>query len=524
MRPPRRTRRAAVALALTAAAAATGVAPAQDAPRLERVDAAAGADPDGASRRPDLSAAGRLLTFESTATNLAADPNGAVRDVFVRDLAAGSTQLVSVTPDGGGADGASGGATIASGGGLVVFESDATNLVEGDTNGVRDIFARAGGGPVRRISVAADGGQANGPSAEPDVSMDGRFVTFTSAADNLVPGDRNGVEDVFVRDTVADTTRRVSARAGVEPDGRSRASAIAARGRYVTFHSTATNLVRGDTNRVADVFLRDLRTGRIERVSVSSRGVQQNRAVAQPFFIVADVSRDGRFVVFDSDADNLVRRDTNRDTDVFVRDLHFGRTERVSLTVRGRQGDNDSYFPAISPDGRYVGFSSFAGNLWPGDAAGEDVFVHDRRLGITTLLTATADGRRRGAEAQRQLLRRPALAVHAGRVAFTSTAPLTGADRNRAEDVFVRRTAAADGRIVRGPRGVTRERRPRIRLAADDPRARVFVCRLDRRVILCPRDGRLPRLRPGRHRLKVRAGGAGLRFDPTPAVRRFRVR
>jgi hypothetical protein len=509
-------------LAALPAAAGAAVPPER---ALRASVSATGGDSNGPSRRPDFSTAGRLVVFESAATNLAPDPNGAVWDIFERDLQTGLTRLVSAPPDGSGANGDSGGATVATSGGLVVFESAATNLGPLDTNRQDDVYARPGGGAIQRVSVTATGAEPNGRSFEPDVSADGRFVVFTSLADNIVPGDANRVEDVFVRDMLTGSVRRVSQpRGGGDGDGRSRAPAISPDGGWVSFHSTAGNLIRRDTNDVADVFLANLRTGGIRRVSVSSDGRQQNAAVQPPFFIVSDVSREGRFVAFDSDATNLVRGDTNRDTDVFVRDVPNQTTERVSRTVTDRQADNDSYFPTLSPDGRFVGFSSFAGNIWPRDRDGEDVFLHDRELDTTTILTARETGRPRGPELVKQLLRRPAISFEGDRIGFTSTSSLVPGDGNRLEDVFVRSSVAPQGHFIKAPPRIGSDRRPRIQLGADDPTATTFVCRLDGRVILCPRNGRLPRLDPGRHTLKVRAGGPGMRFDPTPLVRRFRIR
>ena len=442
-----------------------------------------------------------------------------MRDVFARDLKTGEQWLVSAAA--GGADGPSEAPVIASRSASIAFSSLASNLVTGDTNRARDVFVVVGRGAPIRVSVASNGSEANGPSFGPDVSEDGRFVVFTSAASNLVSGDTNGLEDVFVRDLAEGTTRRLSARGSVEPDGAARAPAISPDGGWVSFESSATNLVRGDRNRQRDVFLVRRATRELERVSVSSRDREQNADVSAPFAIVSDVSRDGRFVVFDSDATNLARRDLNQDTDVFLRDVRRGRTSLVSRTNSGRQGDNDSYYPRLSASGRFVSFTSFAQNLWPNDPEGEDVFIRDRRLRATSLLTAKANDEPRGPETRRQLLQRPVFSDNGGVAAFTSTAMLTSGDTNGVEDVHVRMTDPPVAQIVRGPRGGPR---PRYRLSANRPRA-VFLCRIDgRRQYICPRSGRLPRLSRGRHRLSVRAGGAGSRFQGEVAVRTFRVR
>jgi hypothetical protein len=484
----------------------------------------AGAAPDGASRRPSITAGGTVVAFDSEARNLDGDRNGAVRDVFHRDLASGRTTLMSVGLDGAPADGPSEAPVLAGRAASIVFSSLATNLVAGDTNRARDVFVRAGSGPIRRVSVTSANGEPNGPSFEADISRDGRRVVFTSTASNLVPNDHNGVEDVFVRDLAAGTTRRVSERFGIGAEGRSRAPSISPDGRWVSFESTARDLINEDDNEVSDVFLADLTRRSIRRVSVNSRGEGQNRAVVAPFVTVSDVSADGRFVTWDSDATNLVPGDRNGDTDVFVRDLRRGRTLLVSRSSTGAQGDNDAYFPRLSDDGRYIAFSSFARNLWPSDRGGEDVFVHDRTLRATSLLTVTNAGRRRGPEAERQLLRRASFSEGARRIAFTSTASLTAGDTDKLEDVLVRSTDAPDGRIVSGPSGTIRDRTPGYRLAADDPAA-VFLCRIDARApFFCPRSGTLPRLSPGSHRLLVRAGGPGMLVEAKASLRTFRVR
>lgn len=488
--------------------------------RTERVSGAPSGSADGASTRPAISPGGELVAFESVAANLTADGNGAVKDVFLRDTGTGTLSLLSTGRDGSPADGPSEAPALA-GGGIVVFASAASNLVEGDTNGVSDVFIRRPGAPIERVSVTSAGGQADGASFEPDVSRDGRFVVFTSRATNLVAHDANPTEDVFIRDLRDRTTRRLSERDGASAGGRSRLPAISPDGTHVSFASTGDELVTGDTNGVADVFLAEVRTGAVRRVSVNSRERQQNRAVEEPFVIVSDVSDGGRYVAFDSDATNLAARDRLH-TDVFVRDVRRGVTSLASLGRTGKQGNNDSYYPSISRDGRYVAFTSFASNLVRPDARGEDLFVFDRSARVGTLLTVTSRGGTRGREASAQLLRRVALADSARSAAFTSTANLASGQTAVVQDVYVRRAAPPEGRIVSGPRGTVRSRRPRLRLSADDPRA-TFVCRLDGRSFVCPRNGRLPRLSRGRHRLVVRATGPGMLPDPTPPVRTFRV-
>lgn len=511
----------AMGLALATPAAATSIPE-----RTFRISVAAdGGDANGASTRPTLSATGELVAFESVATNLAPDPNGAVADVFLRDLVNRRNRLLSQSTDPSGANGPSRFPVLARKAGSVAFESDASNLMAGDTNGVTDVFVALPQGGVLRASVAHNGEQADGPSSSPDISDNGRLVVFTSRATNLVPGDTNGRADVFVRDLVTNQTRLVSVLRPLEMNGDSTGPAISPDGRYVSFSSTNPNLVFDDGNRKGDVFAADLQTGRIRRVSVSGVGEEQNQAVAAPFVQVSDISAGGRLVVFDSDATNLVERDRNKDTDVFLRQRTGNGIVRASLDVFGREGSNDSFFPRITPDGRFVAFQSFASNFSSDDVAREDIFVYDFRRFAPTLVSVGATGQRREPESVSQLLQRPDITADGQIVAFTSTAGnLVTGDANRSEDVFLRLIAAPRARIVR-PRRVERSTRPRLRLTADDPRATRFLCVIDGVRLPCRRNGRLPALRPGRHQLRVLAGGAGMLFQEGRGTRRvFTIR
>jgi Tol biopolymer transport system component len=495
------------ALALSGTAGATGIAD-----RTVRVSLGInGTAPDGSSTRPFVDARGDRVAFDSTASNLALDLDRGVRDVFVRDIAGGVTRLVSVGLDGAAADGSSSGPVLSAGGGVIAFTSSATNLVAGDGNGAADVFARSGNGAVERLSVTPSGGSADGASGSPDISASGRYVAFTSLADDLVSGDRNGKADVFVADRSAHTVRRVSvAPGGGDADGASGAPAISPDGRYVAFFSLASDLVSGDTNGIGDIFLADLRTGRIQRVSVSSGGRQQNRSVIAPFLQVSDVSARGRFVAFDSDATDLVARDRNKHTDVFVRDIKHHRTVLASTGLDGLQGNNDSFYPRITPDGRRVAFDSFADNLYPGAARGPNVFVRDLKLKATSDMSVTASNHVRGREHVKlqQLLQRPSLSDDGSVVGLTSTASLVPGDDDHGEDAYVRLAAAPRARIALAGRAY--------HLSADDPVARRFLCRVRGRPALCKRRGRLP---GGRFAFRVRAIGLGTLAGPQ-AVRR----
>ncbi|MBA3718676.1 MAG: hypothetical protein H0W95_00040 [Nocardioidaceae bacterium] len=352
-------------------------------------------------------------------------------DVFVRDRLTGVTERVSVGPGGRQANSDSIGAAISPGGRYVAFTSYASNLVPGDTNYVGDVFVRDRVDRVtRRVSIGPGGRQANSGSSDSAISADGRYVVFTSLASNLVPGDTNQANHVFVRDRVDRVTRRVS----VGPGGRQANSdsfepAISPGGRYVAFRSYASNLVPGDTNNEPDVFVRN-RVDRVtRRVSIGPGGRQANSDSIKPA-----ISPGGRYVAFESYASNLVPGDTNRQSDVFVRDRVDRVTRRVSVGPGGRQANRHSIEPAISRGGRYVAFYSFASNLVPGDAKhAPDVFVRDRVDRVTRLVSVGPGGQQANGGSFS-----PAISADGRHVAFHSGASnLVPGDTNGWGDVFV---------------------------------------------------------------------------------------
>ncbi|HEY2987808.1 MAG TPA: hypothetical protein VGL11_08780 [Candidatus Binatia bacterium] len=348
---------------------------------------------NGASVSAVLTADGRYVAFASEATNLVAGDTNIFRDIFVRDLSTGKTERVSVHTDGTEAvNGHSSSPSISADGRYVAFESQALNLVGGDTNGFLDIFVHDREKHTTiRVNVSTEKYQAlGGQSYHPSISGDGRYVVFVSDATNLVPGDTNKVPDIFVHDRVKGTTKRVSvASDGAEGiGGASTQPAISADGRYVAFVSEATNLVPGDTNGLADIFVHDMDKGTTERVNVATGGAQ---TVGGHSFYPA-LSADGRLVAFLSDAANLVPKDTNGSWDIFVHDRQTGTTERLSVASNGTQGDAGSARPSISADGRYVAFESGASNLVPDDTNGVvDIFVHDRQTKKTARVSVLTD-------------------------------------------------------------------------------------------------------------------------------------
>lgn len=301
-----------------------------------RVTRALSGEVDESSSQASVSADGNVIAFWSRASNLiASDPTGNLEDAYVKDMRTGITEILAVGHDG---------------------------------------------------SPSNSWSYTEGPGA---ISADGRFVAFTANSTNLVPGDSNGVWDVFVRDRLLGTTTLVSVGpGGVQANAGSDDGRISADGRYVLFWSTASNLVANDTNGVGDLFLRDLVAGTTERVNVSTNGDQGTLLANR-----SAMSADARFIVFSSAAPGLVPGDTNAVGDVFVRDRLRGTTSLLSTSLSGTQGDATSgiAFPGISADGRFVVFDSLATTLIAGDTNGvRDVFVARNPIGPVWFWT-TAD-------------------------------------------------------------------------------------------------------------------------------------
>ncbi len=348
-----------------------------------------GTEGNSASQDAAVSADGRFVAFQSFATNLVPGDTNGNTDIFVHDRETGATERVSVASDGTQGNLFSENPAVNSDGRFVAFQSRATNFVPGDTT-TWDVFVHdRETGATEPVSVASDGAPGDANSNNPSMSADGRFVAFISGASNLVPGDTNRTGDVFVHDRETGATERVSvASDGTEANLTATVCSISADGRYVAFHSFASNLVLGDTNGFADIFVHDRETGATERVSVASDGTQGNATSWQP-----SLSADGRHVAFYTAASNLVPADTNGETDVFVHDRETGATERVSVASDGAQVNDFSWQPSISGDGRYVAFQSDASGFDPGDTNGFlDVYIHDRETGTTQRASVASDG------------------------------------------------------------------------------------------------------------------------------------
>jgi Tol biopolymer transport system component len=366
-----------------------------------------------------ISADGRLVAFASFATTLVANDADGMEDVFVRDRLTGKTERVVV----GGDDFAmsANGRYIAvdAGGGIFVYDRQT------DTK--------------ERVDVSSTGEVANKLSLEPAINADGRYVAFVSEATNLVPNSNQSI-GVFVHDRQTGITSRVSvSSSGVQGNGPSGTRpSLSADGRYVAFGSEATNLVANDANGTApDIFVRDRQLGQTELVSVNSAGVQGNGPSNNPA-----ISADGSRVAFWSNATNLVPNDTNFDPDIFVHDRGTGQTERASVASDGTEANDSSNQYAISADGRYVVFESAASNLVPGDSNGlEDIFWHDTQTGKTERASVATNG----AQAAGQNFA-PSISADGLLVAFVSAARnLSGNDSNNTEDVYVHEPGGPSG-------------------------------------------------------------------------------
>jgi Ca2+-binding RTX toxin-like protein len=361
----------------------------------ERVSVAdGGREARSASRTPSISASGRYVAFVSEADDLVPG-EGPFWDIFIRDRVARTTVLVSRSDAGGPSNGDSFLPSVSADGRYVAFASRASNLAQGDTDADTDVFVRdVVGGRTELVSAARGGLEPDFASSEPALSADGRHVAFKSFASNLVAGDSNARDDIFVRDLDRGATERVNvSTAGEQATRNSSTPAIDATGRFVAFLSHAPNLVASDTNGPAgvgdpssqgDVFVRDRLTNETERVSVDSAGGQADGDSFSP-----SISGNGRFVVFKSFASNLVAHDTNAVSDVFLHDRWTNATERVNLSSSEAQANADAFSgpTSVSDTGRFVAFGSSAGNLVGRPTSGVQAFERDRRRGTTRLMS-----------------------------------------------------------------------------------------------------------------------------------------
>ena len=353
---------------------------------------------------PDMTGDGRYVGYDARApfarSGAYGYPDGSTRHVWVHDRDLYETDRVdNAASPGAEPDANSWAPALSDGAATVVFASEATNLVVGDTNGAADVFAfDRQGRTTTLVSRAAGGGLTEAESGHPAISGDGNVIAFWSLATNIVPpgpngepGDTNNKADVFVHNRATATTTRVSEAAGVQADADSFGPAVSRDGHLVAFESSSRALLPaafaadGAGGDAVQVFVKDLGTGAIEVVSLDPSGALGDGDSAE-----ASLSADGRYVAFTSRAGNLVAGDTNGAADVFVRDRDTGETTLVSVKPGGGVGEGESWAPDISGGGRFVTFTSRAPGL-DADARdfnrGADVFVRDTATAVTSVAT-----------------------------------------------------------------------------------------------------------------------------------------
>lgn len=384
-----------------------------------------------ASHRKSISGNGRYVAFVSSPTDPVTGSVPVNPMIYRHDLLTRETVLGSVSSEGTPGVGAcyydgleagtgSSDPSMNASGRYLAFTSCANNLAPGDTNLKPDVYLHDfKTGSTKRVSVAPDGGEASDGTTAPSISGSGRFIAMHSKADNLVAGDDNDRIDVFLVDVQENETRLVSVSgAGQQGDNDSSGAVIDATGKFIVFSSFATNLVPGDSNAKGDLFVFDAAKEHLERLPLVVDTGASTPVDMDPLALGWEsISAGGRYVTFYSTSAALVpvKSNGNRSYDVYVHDRKTGRNERVSVTSVGEEGRpggkmavivGGSVAPVISDDGRFVAFESSAVNFTSGDGeqvigAGQeleeglgdnDIFVHDLMTGTTNLVSVDLDG------------------------------------------------------------------------------------------------------------------------------------
>src|ERR1051325_4030766 len=386
----------------------------------------------GGSFAPVFSADGQHIVFISHANNLVTnDDNALLLDVFVRDLVAATTRLVSVQPSGrGGGNGNSIEPSVSSNGLFVAFQSEASNLVGNDGNGTRDVFLRDTiGGTTALVSVNSAGtGSGNGPSSNPQASADGRFVLFESLASDLVANDTNGLSDVFVRDLLLGTTTLVSVNSDGtgSAGGKSDSASMTPDGRWVAFVSTATDLVPGAVNALGEIYVRDLQSATTSWASGGAAGF-----VGGPIRSYNPaLSSDGRFVVFKT------KNVTNSSAILLRYDAQASLTALIDSKV------HDLDWPVVTPDGRFIAYEATSSGT-----TNQAIYRWDAQDGTNHLVSVNTVG----LVAISGTARNPVMSADGNRIAFLSTSDslTTNASQGRSQ-VFVRDVAAGSTKLGSG--------------------------------------------------------------------------
>ena len=325
---------------------------------------------------PDISSDGRYLVFYALLTK-------SNQQVIVRYKDAATTSLVSRNTTGQPSNNGSDKGTIAPNAQFVTYKSNSSDIIPNGNFTSRKVF-RYDTNSEQNIRVTTDiNGNPEGVAvfSRPSISDDGRFVVYHAADGDLVTGDNNGHEDVFLTDTVTGSTTRISiGHDGSQGDGRSFLASISADGNFITYVSGATNILPNGTS-AWDVYVYDRNLGTTSLITIGYDGTNANSSSAH--FSGSNqsapaISADGRFIAFSSYASNLVPNDTNGLIDVFLYDQQTGSTSLASISNSGAQPNNESFWADVSDDGRYVVFNSSANNLYPGDTIARfEVFVRD---------------------------------------------------------------------------------------------------------------------------------------------------
>jgi len=360
-----------------------------------------------------------------------ATPGAVVGDAFLTaDIARASTAA-----DGTGGNGGSNTSAISADGRYLAFLSISDNLVSGDTNAKRDAFVKdLVTGEVVRVNTDSNGNEANSNALDVTISADGKFAAFSTGANNLVEDDTNSRVDIFRKDLTTGELIRVNVDAdGIQADNHSFGVSLSGDGRKVVFTSEATNLSTvDDNNKKRDVYLKDIKTGKVTLVSSHKNGTQGDGLSTD-----AVISEDGKHVAFESVAENLIDDDNNGHRDVFVVNIKTGAVTRVSTDKDGVGGESHSAGAAISADGRYVAFHSIAGNLIDGDTNGfQDVFVKDTKTGAIELASAAANGAQLNGDSSDV-----SISADGEVVAFStddSSLPASNVDSNGVSDIAVK--------------------------------------------------------------------------------------
>ncbi|MCB2187326.1 MAG: hypothetical protein KQJ78_12965 [Deltaproteobacteria bacterium] len=384
---------------------------------------------------PRISADGRYVFFTSAASNLVAGDTNGVADIFRHDLVTGQTIRVNLDNDGQQANGGSLYCGVDAAGRFVAFDSEATNLVAGDSNLMSDVFVRdIQAGNTTRVSVDPLGGDPDGYSYSPGVSGDGRYIAFFSSAQNLVSGTPNGESQYYMHDRLTGGTVLLSQNATgqwADADGGSALRLVtpSSDGTVACFASSATNLVNDDSNAEEDVFLRDVPAGETSRASLAAGGGQVTGSSYFPH-----LTPDARYVLFTSDAADLVAGDSNGSPDLFRKDTATGEVTRVSLAGDGSEADGASNSGKLCADGGLAAFDSLASNLVPGDTNGfPDVFVKNLTSGDIFRASVNSGGSQANGDSGP-----PDISSESNYVAFASDATnLVPGDSNGRRDVFV---------------------------------------------------------------------------------------